>query len=349
MELRHLRYFVAVAEELHFRRAGERLHVAQPAVSEQVRKLELELGVTLFDRTQRSVSLTTAGTALLREARHVLRYADVAQQAARTAHDHPTMRLRIGYLPDSLPPAVPRALRQLAAAAPRVQVDFETGSALRLIEAVSAQRLDAVITNLPAPTIGLRMTPLGHQRAVAVLPASHRHARDSSIALDILAPERLIVLPRDANPAFYNAIVSICHVAGLSPTLVETDAPRVEDALLAVAAGAGTALLPESAAERYTIPGIRSVPLETAEPAFQSAVLTHPDADNPATFAFLRALAQAGRLDAADVPRPIVELADEAARVRPANPDGESGDQVPRRQTDGVVVPLTTRSPAATG
>src|SRR3954467_3597120 len=100
MELRHLRYFVAVAEELHFRRAAERLHVAQPAVSEQVRKLEQELGVQLFDRTQRSVSLTNAGAASLDGARRVLRQAHVATQAARRAHERTTMRLRIGYLPD---------------------------------------------------------------------------------------------------------------------------------------------------------------------------------------------------------------------------------------------------------
>src|SRR5215217_9452528 len=84
MELRHLRYFVAVAEELHFRRAAERLHVAQPAISEQIRKLEQELGVRLFDRTPRNVALTVAGGALLDEARHVLRHAEVARQAAQT-------------------------------------------------------------------------------------------------------------------------------------------------------------------------------------------------------------------------------------------------------------------------
>jgi DNA-binding transcriptional LysR family regulator len=84
VELRHLRYFVAVVEGLHFRRAAERLHVAQPAVSEQVRKLEQELGVRLFDRTQRSVSLTTAGTALLEEARHVPRHAEVARRRRET-------------------------------------------------------------------------------------------------------------------------------------------------------------------------------------------------------------------------------------------------------------------------
>src|SRR5215218_302924 len=99
MELRHLRYFVAVAEELHFRRAAERLHVAQPAVSEQVRKLEAELGVRLLNRNHRGVALTDAGAAMLDEARRVLVQADVAQRAARAANERAIGRLRIGYLP----------------------------------------------------------------------------------------------------------------------------------------------------------------------------------------------------------------------------------------------------------
>src|SRR4051812_43736200 len=102
MELRHLRYFVAVAEELHFRRAAERLYVAQPAVSEQIRKLEAELGVRLFDRTHPSVALTEPGRAPLVEARHVLHVAEAAKLAARNARDSATSRLRIGYMPDAL-------------------------------------------------------------------------------------------------------------------------------------------------------------------------------------------------------------------------------------------------------
>jgi DNA-binding transcriptional LysR family regulator len=309
MELRHLRYFVAVAEELHFRRAAERLHVAQPAVSEQVRKLEQELGVRLFDRTQRSVSLTTAGTALLEEARHVLRHAEVAQQAARNARDHATMRLRIGYLPDSLPASVPRALRHLATAAPSVEVALETGPAHRMIEELRARRIDAVITSLPAPANGLQTTLLGKQRAVAVLPSLHPQATASAIALERLAPERLVLLPRGANPAFHDAVMAMCHAAGISPTLTEVAEPRVEHVLLAVAAGAGIALLPESVTERYASPGIRFVAFEGAQPAFQTAALTHADVESLATVAFLRALSQAARNAVVATPRPAVALA----------------------------------------
>jgi DNA-binding transcriptional LysR family regulator len=312
MELRHLRYFVAVAEELHFRRAAERLHVAQPAVSEQVRKLENELGVRLFDRTQRSVSLTEPGLALLDEARRVLRQAEIAQMAARNARDRATTRLRIGYVPDSLPSAVARAMRLFGAAAdnPRVQISLETGPALRLIGEVRAQRLDVAVVGIPAPTSGLRSTPAGHQRAVMALPTTHPQAVSPAISLARMAPERLVVLPPDTNPAFHNSVVSMCRDAGLAPTMIEVAESRVEHALLAVASGAGMALLPESAAERYAAPGVRFVPLEGDQPAFESAVLTHPDTTNLATVAFLRAVTRAGsKPTAVPAERPAMQIA----------------------------------------
>jgi DNA-binding transcriptional LysR family regulator len=309
VELRHLRYFVAVAEELHFRKAAERLHVAQPAVSEQIRKLEQELGVRLFNRSQRSVALTVAGAALLEEARHVLRHAEVAQQAARNAGEHVTARLRIGYLPDSLPGSVPRALRHLASSAPAVEVSLTTGPSLRLIGELRASRLDAVVTSLPAPTNGLRVTSLGAQGAVVVLPATHPRAVDSTLAIGQLAPERLLGLPREANPAFHNAVVAMCHAAGLSPTFVELSEPRVEHVLLGVAAGAGLAVLPEAVTERFAAPGIRFVALEGEEPALRTAVLTHPDTDSLATLAFLRAVARTANTPVTRPTQAAVELA----------------------------------------
>src|SRR3954452_19599793 len=118
MELRHLRYFVAVAEELHFRRAAERLHVAQPAVSEQIRKLEQELGVQLLNRTHRSVSLTEAGSAMLDEARRVLRQAEVAQEGARPAARRTGYRVRVGSMVDAFPQPLSRALGRVAKSLP---------------------------------------------------------------------------------------------------------------------------------------------------------------------------------------------------------------------------------------
>jgi DNA-binding transcriptional LysR family regulator len=309
MELRHFRYFVAVAEELHFRRAAERLHVAQPAVSEQIRKLEAELGVQLFERTKRSVTLTASGAAMLAEARRVLRQADVAQMAARNAADADTTRLRVGYLSDSFPMMVSRAIRMLSATASRVQVSLETGPALALIEAVRSDQLDAAVVALPAPTSGLRATPAGHEGVIAALPVTHPLAVGPPISVERLAPQRLVTLPRDTNPAFHNSVMSMCQDAGLSPSLMELAEPRVDQALLAVATGAGTALLPESAAAHYAAPGVRFVPVEASAPVLDSAVVTRPDAADVATAAFLRVLARADR-PVSEVPaRPDLALA----------------------------------------
>jgi DNA-binding transcriptional LysR family regulator len=150
----------------------------------------------------------------------------------------------------------------------------------------------------------LRLTAAGHQRAVAALPVTHPQAVSGTVSLARLAPDRLIVLPADTNPAFHSAVVSICRQAGFAPALHEVAEPRVEHILLAVAAGAGMALLPESAAERHVAPGVRFVPLETIEPAFETAVVTRPS-DDFATAAFVRAVARAAETP---VPAPAPAL-----------------------------------------
>jgi DNA-binding transcriptional LysR family regulator len=293
MELRHLRYFVAVAEELHFRRAAERLHVAQPAVSEQIRKLEQELGVRLFDRTQRSVGLTPAGVALLGEARLVLRRAESAVHAATDAARRAIARLHVGYVPDALPATVPRALRLLAREAPSVDVELRSGFALGLLDELRTGELDVAIVGLPAPTSGLRARPIDEQRAMAVLPGGHPAATAASVDLGRLAPERLVVLGRDVNPAFHSAVVALCHAAGIAPALREIGVPSVEEVLLAVAAGHGMAVLPEAVADRHAMPGVRLVPIGDATTVFRVALVTRPDSDHLATHAFVRAVERA--------------------------------------------------------
>ena len=287
MELRHLRYFVAVAEELHFRRAAERLHVAQPAVSEQVRKLEDELGVRLFDRTQRSVALTDAGTALLPEACRVLRQAEAARLAARSASDRPG--LRIGYVPTALRASIPRTSRRLVATMPNLQITMEPGSGLELVDAVRAGELDVAVVSLPVPTAGVRVTPVGEQRAVAVFPVGHDHAVKPHVDLQQISPERIVVLPRDVDRPFYDAVLATCCAAGVSPTLIEMPDGQVDRLLVAVASGAGMSLLPECVAERYADAGVRFVPLTGESPVVATAIVTPRHTEHLPTVAFLRA------------------------------------------------------------
>ena len=293
MELRRLRYFVAVAEDLHFSRAAERLHVAQPAVSEQVRKLEAELGVRLLNRTKRTVSLTDPGAALLVEARRVLQQVEMARRATHEMRDRLANRLRIGYTPASLPAGVSTALRGLAASMKGLETILEAGFGMELIAAVRDERLDAAIVSLPAPTAGLRTTQLGYERAVAALPVSHRHAVEPAIRLAQVVPERIVLLPREASRPFYDAVVAACQTAGLSPSLVEMPGTCVEPALLAVAAGAGMGLLPESVADRYSTPGVRFVSVDGEQPAVATAIVTRRDSAHLPTAAFLRTVSQA--------------------------------------------------------
>jgi DNA-binding transcriptional LysR family regulator len=287
VELRHLRYFVAVAEELHFRRAAERLHVAQPAVSQQVRKLEVELGVRLFDRSQRDVALTNAGAALLPEAYRVLRQAETARAAARGASDRPG--LRVGYVPTALRASIPRTLRRLVAAMPNLQTTIEPGSGLELVDAVRAGELDAAVVSLPVPAADVRVTPLGEQRAVAVFPVDHEHAVKPHVALERIAPERIVVLPRDADRPLYDTVLATCCAAGISPTLIEMPDGDVDRILLAIASGAGMAILPECVAQRYADAGVRFVALEGESPALTTGIVTPPHTRHLPTVALLRA------------------------------------------------------------
>jgi len=299
MELRHLRYFVAVAEELHFRRAAERLHVAQPAVSEQIRKLEAELGVQLLHRTQRSVVLTEAGAVLLEDARRILRQTDAAQRATRRARDGILSRLRIGYVPDALPATMPRALRHLRASTPAVQVELESGSARPLLADLRADRLDAVLVSLPAPVVGLRLAEVGYEVAVVAM-ATARLAPGAvgvSLTLQELAKERLLLTAREVNPAFYDAVVGAFRTAELAPTLIESSEPQVEHVLLEVAAGTGVALLPSSVADRVRTPGVTYVALSGEAPGCSVVLATRDEQPGMPVAALLHAITSADRAE----------------------------------------------------
>jgi DNA-binding transcriptional LysR family regulator len=295
MELRHLRYFVAVAEELHFRRAAERLHIAQPAVSEQIRKLEAELGVRLLERTQRSVSLTVAGAAFLEEARRVLHQAERAVRAARRARADVIGRLRLGYLVDALPDAVPWALRRFAAAAPGIDVQLERDSCRRLLADVGSGQLDAAVVCMPAPVAGLRVTVFAQETAVAAMADLHPCANQQIIALDSLQRTAIMVLAREVNPAFHDAMVAECWRTGAAPALVETGDRTVGELLLSVTSGGGIALLPASVADRHAMPGVRFKALAAPAPTCDIAIVSRPDNASVPLATFLHLLSERAR------------------------------------------------------
>ncbi|MCW2995681.1 MAG: LysR substrate-binding protein [Conexibacter sp.] len=272
MELRHLRYFVAVAEELHFRRAAARLHIAQPAVSEQIRRLEDELGVRLLDRTSRGVQLTTAGSLLLDDARRILRASDGAARAVREHGTDERQRLRLGYTPLGLPPNVPRVLGRMRKAARPPRVELHVDDARTLLGDVRAGQLDCAVVCLPAPTTDLRVTPVGQVGAVVVAPTGFY--RDGPLTLSALGAARVVVLRRAADPAFHDAVVGALAHHGVSADLVHSVASGADQLLPEVIAGAGVAILPGTVATRPAPSGVAFHPIAGPAPWPPVAIVT---------------------------------------------------------------------------
>jgi len=288
VELRRLRYFVAVAEELSFRRAAERLHLAQPALSQQIQKLEGELGVQLLNRSRRSVSLTAPGLVMLDEARRLLRDAEAAARAAADAESGAGGKLRVGHLADAVPTILPRAIARFATRHPGVQVVPQTLPARRAIEDVRAGRLDLALVGLPAQTQGLQVTPVGVERTVAAVAGRHPLSGRASIPMAALRDIELVLLPRPVNPAFHDGVLAACRDANIAPPIVETGEPRSELALLIVASGSGIALLPKSSAEQYSMPGVVFRELEAPAPTTELALISAGESASTSVAAFIR-------------------------------------------------------------
>ena len=254
MDLRHLRYFVAVAEEGHVTRAAERLGIQQPPLSQQIQALERELDVQLFRRKPRGVELTDAGQSLLVDARRIM--ADVAGTLAkvqRTARGEQG-RLVVGFT-SSAPfhPFLPRVLRSFREDHPRVSMVLEESGTNELVSAIAAEQLDAAFVRSPvASGDGIAVHPLLKERMLVALPGDHALAesgrpgkRPRSLALADLANEAFILYRRASGPGLYDAIVGACHRAGFIPR-IEQEAPRIVATLNLVAAGFGVTIVPGS-------------------------------------------------------------------------------------------------------
>ena len=262
MELRHLRYFVAVAEELNFGRAAERLGIAQPPLSRQIRDLERELGTPLFERVPRGVQLTAAGAAFLPEARLTLAQAERAQRTAGRAARGEIGRLRVGFVEAVSDAGVlPEVLGFFRLHLPDIGLSLFEMDPVQQTEAFRDRRIDlGILHGAPSEVEPwLRAERVYAEPLVAALPETHRLAGRARVSLRELAAEPFLLPPRPVGPAMWDDIIARCRRAGFSPRVVQEVAGWHTLAGL-VGAGVGVAFLPRSLGELRR-PGVTYLPV----------------------------------------------------------------------------------------
>jgi len=247
VELRHLRYFVAVAEELHFRRAADKLHIVQPALSKQISALEGELGIQLLGRDRRHVVLTEAGAAFLEEARGVIAQADGAMARARAAANGRTGYLNIGFIQPALADPLPHALHRFRKEYPDVRIRLSMMTNAQALESLSNRTAHVAFIRLPTGAReDVHQELILNQDVDILVPADHPLAEKDEIAISDIADQDLILLDRSVEPSLHDYYVSLCNAEGFSPHIAhEVNSTWVAIGL--VAAGLGVAFAPASA------------------------------------------------------------------------------------------------------
>ena len=248
MELRHLRYFVAVAEELHFGRAAARLHIAQPPLSRQIRDLERDVGTPLFERVPRGVELTAAGRAFLPEARLTLAQAARAQRTAERAARGEIGRLRVGFVEAATYARVlPEVLGFFRMHLPNIGISLFEMDAQAQADAFRDGRIDlGILHSVPADADRLlHVESVYTDPMIAAVPGTHRLAKQTRIALGTLAAESFVFFPRVSAPRLYDDITASCRSAGFNPRIVQ-EATAWHTLASLVGAGVGLAFVPRS-------------------------------------------------------------------------------------------------------
>ncbi|NML18077.1 LysR family transcriptional regulator [Azohydromonas caseinilytica] len=243
MELRHLRYFVAVADEQSFTRAAERLHISQPPLSRQIQDLEEELGTALFERGSRPLKLTEAGRFFYGHATRLLEQAAQATRATRRVA-RMERRLVIGFVASTMYGAMPRLVRLFRAERPQTELSLVEMSTLDQLEALKTGRIDVGFGRLRLRDPALRREVLREERLVAAIPIEHALAiPEQPIILAALANEEILVYPKTPRPSYADQVLSLFRDQGLEPAAVH-EVQEIQTALGLVAAGMGICVVP---------------------------------------------------------------------------------------------------------
>jgi DNA-binding transcriptional LysR family regulator len=285
MELRHLRYFLAVADELHFGRAAARLHIAQPPLSQQIRQLERELGYALFLRTQRRVRLTPAGAAFREEARSLLERLEQAKVAAGRVARGEAGALAVGFVASATYALLPRLYRRFRERHPSVALALEEMSTAEQVDALRAGRIQLGLARPPVGDDTLRAEPLAEEPLVAALPARHPLAARAALPLRALAHEPFVLFPRAPRPGWIDVVQEACRAAGFRPAVAQ-EVLELSTAVTLVAAGIGVTLVPASA-QALRLDGVAYRALRGPAPRTTLVALQRADEPPPVVERFL--------------------------------------------------------------
>lgn len=285
VELRHLYYFVAVAEELHFGRAARRLGMAQPPLSQQIRKLEEEMGAQLFQRNKRHVQLTEVGEVLLREARQTLIQAEQAIEATQKASRGEIGRLAIGFVGSATGEILPRLIRRFRERFPEVELLLREMTTAQQVRALRDGRIHVGLLRPPVNDKTLRVEVLHKEPLIAALPTDHPLATHEPFSLRDLEHESFIMFPRQLGAGLYDQVISLCQSAGFSPQVAQ-EAVQMQTILGLVAAGLGVSLVPASASYLRSA-GVVYQDLSPTTKYINMAMAWH-DAPIPTLLAFLQ-------------------------------------------------------------
>ena len=277
MELRHLRYFIAVAETLSFSRAAKQLGIKQPPLSTQIRNLEKELGVQLFRRLPRNVELTDAGKLLLEEARIILKQVDSATTGVRRRARGETGRINIGSSGGTyFHPCVPEIISKYRSKYPKVVLAPEASSTALLIARLRAGQIDVAFVRPPVEDPeGLVIDLIVDEETTIVVPADHPVARAKTAPLSALAKDTFITYPRALNPGNYDSLIAACRAAGFTPKF-GSEAPQLVSIVPLVAAGLGVSVVPRSIG-RFCSGGVACVSIAGDAPRAKIALACRRD------------------------------------------------------------------------
>jgi DNA-binding transcriptional LysR family regulator len=289
IELRHLRYFLAVAETLHFGKAAARLGMAQPPLSQQIRTLENILGYRLFDRTTRGVQLTTVGRYFLERTRNTLERIDQDVKMTRRLGAGQEGVLAVGFSGSVMFTELPLAIEQYRRAYPKVELQLHELVTAEQISALKAGNLDLAFLRDGDPDDSIEMEPFLRERFVAILPKRHRLAEKSSLRPSDLQTEPFVFYARTMGPLAFDRMMACCEADGFRPRIVQ-DTPQWPTALRLIAAGLGVSIAP-ACVTSLVLPDIVYISLRSAHRT-SIDIGRRRSLDNPAADAFLRIVHQ---------------------------------------------------------